>query len=119
MSKNVTIIINGQAGSCGKGKICDYIVQKDNIEISINNWSSNAGHTYVKNTGEKVTVSHLPMAMINNNTKLCINPGSIITPEILEDELIKYKDILGKRKKYIHPRAMIIKPKHVEQEKNL
>ena len=44
MNKNVTIVIDGQAGSCGKGKICGYIAQKDNIDISTNNWSSNAGH---------------------------------------------------------------------------
>lgn len=50
MNKNVTIVLDGQAGSCGKGKICGYIAQKDNIEISTNNWSSNAGHTYVKDT---------------------------------------------------------------------
>ena len=119
MNKNVTIILDGQAGSCGKGKICGYIAQKDNIEISTNNWSSNAGHTYVKDNGEKIVVSHLPMAMINSNTKLCLNAGSIITPEILENELIKYKDILEERKVYIHPRAMIIKEKHREQEKQL
>ena len=41
MNKNVTIVIDGQAGSCGKGKICGYIAQNDNIGISTNNWSSN------------------------------------------------------------------------------
>lgn len=46
MNKNVTIVLDGQAGSCGKGKISGYIAQKDNIDISTNNWSSNAGiHT--------------------------------------------------------------------------
>lgn len=119
MERNVTVVIDGQAGSCGKGKICGYIAQKDNVGISTNNWSSNAGHTYVKNTGEKIIVSHLPMAMINKNTKLCLNAGSVITPEILENELIKYKDIIGDRKIYIHPRAMIIKEKHREQEKKI
>lgn len=118
INKNVTIVLDGQAGSCGKGKICGYLAQKDNFEISTNNWSSNAGHTYASNEGEKVIVSHLPMAMVNKNTKLCINAGAIITPEILENELIKYKDIIGKRKIYIHPRAMIIKEKHREEEKN-
>lgn len=118
MDKNVTVVLDGQAGSCGKGKVCGYIAQKDNIEISTNNWSSNAGHTYVKDNGEKLVVSHLPIAMINKNTKLCINAGAFITPEILENELIKYKEILGDRKVYIHPRAMIIKEKHRNQEKN-
>ena len=117
MTKNVTIVIDGQAGSCGKGKICGYIAQKDNIEISTNNWSSNAGHTYVDNNNRKIIVSHLPMAMLNNDTKLCINAGAIITPEILEEELEKYKEIIGERKIYIHPRAMIIKQKHRDEEK--
>lgn len=117
MNKNITIVIDGQAGSCGKGKICGYIAQKDNFEISTNNWSSNAGHTYVSDKGEKIVVSHLPMSIINKNTKLCINAGAIITPEILENELMKYKDIIGERKIYIHPRAMIIKEKHRQEEK--
>ena len=95
MNKNVTIVLDGQAGSCGKGKICGYIAQKDNFEVSTNNWSSNAGHTYVDDEGNKIIVSHLPMAIINKNTKLCINAGAIITPEILESELVKYRDIIG------------------------
>lgn len=117
MNKNVTIVIDGQAGSCGKGKICGYLAKKENFEISTNNWSSNAGHTYVDDKENKIVVSHLPMAMINEKTKLCINAGAIITPEILENELIKYQDIIGKRKIYIHPRAMIIKEKHREAER--
>lgn len=117
MNQHVTVVLDGQAGSCGKGKICGYIAQKDNIQIATNNWSSNAGHTYVKDNGEKVVVSHLPMSMLHHDTQLCLNAGSIITPAILEKELITYRDILGERKVYIHPRAMIIKEKHRVQEK--
>lgn len=119
MNKNVTLVLDGQAGSCGKGKICGYIARKNNIEISTNNWASNAGHTFVDDTGEKMVVSHIPIAMVNTNTKLCINAGALITPEILENELVKYKKIIGERKIYIHPRAMIIKDKHREQEKQI
>jgi len=115
--KNVTVILDGQAGSCGKGKICGYIAQKDNIKISTNNWGSNAGHTYVGNCNEKIVVSHLPVSIINPNTKLCINAGAIITPKILENEIIQYEKFLNNRKIYIHPRAMIIKDKHIEAEK--
>lgn len=117
MNRNVTIVLDGQAGSCGKGKICAYLAQKDNYKISTNNWSSNAGHSYVSNNGEKIVVSHLPIAMLNPKIELCINAGAIITPEILEDEIIKYKEIIGDRKIYIHPRAMIIKEKHRLEEK--
>lgn len=117
LNKNISIVIDGQAGSCGKGKICGYLAQKDNFSISTNNWSSNAGHTYVQNDGRKIIVSHLPMAIVNSNTKLCINAGAIITPEILYKEIDEYKDLIGNRKIYIHPRAMIIQEQHREIEK--
>jgi adenylosuccinate synthase len=117
LNKNISIVIDGQAGSCGKGKISGYLALKDNFNVSTNNWSSNAGHTYVQDDGRKIVVSHLPMAIVNPNTKLCINAGAIITPEILYKEIDLYKDLIGDRKIYIHPRAMIIQEKHREIEK--
>ena len=116
-NKNITIVIDGQAGSCGKGKICAYLSKKEKYEISTNNWSSNAGHTYVNDMGEKIIVSHLPMAMLNKSTKLVLNAGAIITPEILFEEIRRYKNLIENRKIYIHPRAMIILEKHREEEK--
>lgn len=118
-NKNISIVIDGQAGSCGKGKISGYLSKHDSFSISTNNWSSNAGHTYVSDSGEKIVVSHLPMSILNPNCKLLLNAGSIITPEILFEEIRKYKDIIGNRKIYIHPRAMIILEKHREEEKRI
>lgn len=117
LDKNITIIIDGQAGSTGKGKICGYLAKKENYAISTNNWSSNAGHTFVDKNGRKIIVSHLPIALVNPTTKLLINADAIITPEILFDEIDKYEDLIGDRKIYIHPRAMIILEKHREIEK--
>lgn len=117
LNTNLTIVIDGQAGSSGKGKICGYLAKKDNFAISTNNWSSNAGHTYVDNDGNKIIVSHLPMALINPKTKLIINAGAIITPEILLKEIDKYKDLIGDRKIYIDKRAMIIREEHRQIEK--
>ena len=116
MNQNVSVVIDGQAGSCGKGKICGYLSQIDQYKISTNNWSSNAGHTYVDNKGRKIVVSHLPMAIVNPDTIICINAGAIITPEILFKEIKEYKDLLGKRKVYVHPRAMVIQQKHRDYE---
>ena len=91
--------------------------KKDNYAISTNNWSSNAGHTFVNDNGDKIIVSHLPIALVNPKIKLVINAGAIITPEILFNEINKYKDLIGNRKIYIDPRAMIIQEKHREIEK--
>lgn len=77
------------------------------------------GHTYVDNDGKKVIVSHIPIGMLNPNTELLINAGAIITPEILANEMKKYKEIIGNRKIHIHPRAMIIQEKHRNVEKEI
>jgi len=61
----------------------------------------------------------LPIAMINSKCKLVLNAGCIITPEILFEEIRKYKKIIGDRKIYINPRAMIILEKHREEEKRV
>jgi adenylosuccinate synthase len=117
--KNVTVVIDGQAGSCGKGKICGYLAQKELYKIATNSWASNAGHTYVDNSGNKIIVSHLPISILNKKCILLLNAGSIITPEILFDEIRKYSSFIGKRKIYIHPRAMIIQEKHRIEEKEI
>ena len=117
LNKNISVVIDGQAGSCGKGKICGYLAKKDNFSISTNNWASNAGHTYVQDDGKRIILSHLPMAIVNPNTKICINPGAVITPEILYREIDEQKELIGNRKIYIHPRAMIIQERHREIEK--
>lgn len=116
MYKNVIAIIDGQAGSSGKGKLCGYIAQKDNILYATNNWGSNSGHTYIDEEHGNVITSHIPLSMLNPECKLLLNAGAIITPEILEDEIRKYSNILGNRKIYIHPRAMIIQNKHRKEE---
>ncbi len=118
-NRNVTLVIDGQAGSCGKGKVCGYLARKDNFSLATNNWSSNAGHTYVDDSGEKIVVSHLPIAMVNPKCELVLNAGCAITPEILFAEIKKYKDLIGMRKIYIHPRVMIILEKHREEERRL
>lgn len=115
----VIVVFDGQAGSCGKGKLIGYLAQKNNIGVAINNFMSNAGHTYVDNDGNKFMTQHLPSSMMNRDTMLLIGPGAAITPYILFDEINKYRDIIGERKIYIHPRAMVILDRHAEKEKEL
>lgn len=112
----VTVVLDSQAGSCGKGKFIGYLAQADNVDIAINNFMSNAGHTYVSEDGEKVMTQHLPTSLINFNTSLVIGPGAAITPSILFAEIIKYSKALGNRKIIINPRAVVILEKHRLEE---
>lgn len=119
MSGKVTVVLDSQAGSCGKGKFIGYLAQKDNASFAINNFMSNAGHTYEDDKYGRVMTQHLPTSMVNPDTQLYIGPGAAITPSILFDEILHYRDIIGDREIVINPRAMVIKPKHAEKEKQI
>lgn len=112
----VIVVLDSQAGSCGKGKAVGYIATHQPIALAINNFMSNAGHTFVADNGDKVMTQHLPTSLVNQDITLCIGPGSAITPSILFDEIIKYWDLIGDRQIYIHPRAMVIFEEHREKE---
>lgn len=115
----VTVVLDSQAGSCGKGKFIGYLAGKDNANIAINNFMSNAGHTYVTEDDTKIMTQHLPTSIINPNTSLVIGPGAAITPSILFREIMNYADILGGRKVIINPRAVVIKQEHMDTERRV
>lgn len=116
---SVTVILDSQAGSCGKGKFIGYIARRTNPEIAINNFMTNAGHTCILDDGTKVMTQHLPTSLVSENTALLIGPGAAISPHTLFDEIIKYKDLLGTRSIGINPRAVVILDKHCEEEKRV
>lgn len=115
----VTIVLDSQAGSCGKGKFIGYLAHRTNPEIAINNFMSNAGHTCVLDDGTKIMTQHLPTSLVSSNTTLIIGPGAAITPHILFNEIIKYADLIGKRNILINPRAVVILDKHVKTEQQI
>lgn len=108
----VTVVLDSQAGSCGKGKFIGYLAKEDHADVAINNFMSNAGHTWIAESGEPVMTQHLPTSLVNSDTALVIGPGAAITPHILFDEMIKYSKGIGDRKIIINPRAVVITDKH-------
>lgn len=117
---SVTVVLDAQAGSCGKGKFIGYLARKDNPHTAICNFMSNAGHTYVDEKFGKVVTQQLPTSIVNHDTThICIGPESAITPKILFDEIMKYYDIIDKRKIYIHPNAVVIKQEHRDTEQRV
>ena len=119
MNGKVVVVLDSQAGSCGKGKFIGYLAQKGNPEIGINNFMSNAGHTCVLDDGREIMTQHLPTSMVSENTTLMIGPGAAITPHILFDEIIKYHDLIGNRTIIVNPRAVAITEEHAETERQI
>lgn len=114
----VTVVLDSQAGSCGKGKFIGYLVLNDNVDVAIDNFMSNAGHTFVMGDNKYIT-QQLPTSLVNPNTSLVIGPEAAITPHILFEEMIKYKDMIGDRKVIINPNAVVIADKHRREEQRV
>lgn len=113
---SVTVVLDSQAGSCGKGKFIGYLAKHDGAKVAINNFMTNAGHTFVYEDGEKVMTQHLPTSMVNPNCDLVIGPGAAITPATLFREIMAFSNIIGDRQIIINPRAVVIKQYHRDKE---
>jgi adenylosuccinate synthase len=112
----LNVVIDGQFGSTGKGKIAAYLACKHNIDAAICNNMSNAGHTFYVD-GRKYVAYHLPAAAANRRTKLYIGPTAAITVKMLIEELEAFSDLNVADRLFIHPRAVIITDECKQWEK--
>lgn len=102
----VNIVMDGQWGSTGKGKLAGYLALKNDICASVCDFMSNAGHTWVSDEGKKIVTCQLPTALVNDDAMLLINAGSAITLTQLFKELDENPGVAGRL--MIHPNTTII-----------
>lgn len=117
MRGKVYVVTDGQAGSCGKGKLSGYLARKLDVDVTINHNMPNAGHTFVYDDGRKIVTHHLPIGVVNPRTTLLIGAGAVINPDILYKELEENKDLINGRMIYIHERAAVVFDKHIAFER--
>lgn len=82
----LTVVVGGQFGSEGKGKIVSYLALRDNVDIVVRCGGPNSGHT-VDYRGQRYELRSLPAGFINQRTRLLLAAGSLINPEILLTEI--------------------------------
>ncbi len=118
MIKNVISIIDGQYGSCGKGKVIGEIATDHELNIlaSVTNCMPNAGHTFVYENGKKIVLCNIPIAVVNPKTELFIGPGSVIDMDSFIEEYNQVKDLIGNRKIYVHELVPLVEEKHKKIE---
>lgn len=115
----VSIIVGGQFGSEGKGKVSYYFVNKFDASAVVRVGGTNSGHTVVDCNGKEYVFRTLPTACIDSN-RLCVLPsGSYIDLDILFSE-IAFSGISDRNLK-IDPYSVIIDGlmKSEEQNSNL
>lgn len=101
---SLTVVIGGQYGSEGKGKICSYLAQE--ADVAIRAGGPNSGHTVVSG-GETFKLQQVPSTFLNADCSLAIAAGAVIDVEVLLSE-IERCDVAGRLT--IDPQAVVIDP---------
>ena len=74
----VTVVVGGQFGSEGKGKICAHLASTDNVDYMVRCGGPNSGHT-VYLDGKRFQLRQVPAGFVNPHTRLLIAAGHWLT----------------------------------------
>jgi adenylosuccinate synthase len=105
---SVWVVVGGQYGSEGKGKIAAFITLQEQIDICVRCGGPNSGHCFVDESGDLRALRQIPTGYVRPGTRLLIPPGGLIDLEVLR------KDRVG-----IDSHAMVIEERDRKVEKEL
>jgi len=111
------VVVGGQYGSEGKGKVSAFITKQENIDICVRCGGPNSGHSFVDENGATVVLRQLPTGFINPRTRLLIPAGALIDPTIVKQEIESLG--LTPERVGIDRRCFIIEKKDREEEQRL
>lgn len=114
---SVWVVVGGQFGSEGKGKISAVITLREGIDICIRCGGPNSGHSFQRQDGGLVLLRQLPTGFVRPQTRLLIPAGGLVDLEILRQEIQSLGldcDRVG-----VDRNAMIITAEDRERERQL
>ena len=103
---SVWVVVGGQYGSEGKGKISAFITLQEEIDICVRCGGPNSGHCFVDDSGQLRALRQIPTGYIRPETRLLIPSGGLIDLAVLRRELEVLR--LGPDRVGIDSRAMVI-----------
>lgn len=115
----VSVIIDGQFGSTGKGLVASRIAFDNHYDIAVASLSPNAGHTFYDADMKKHVTKLLPVTgIMDKRCQIYISADAVIDPKILLKEIEEFD--IDPSRIAIHPRTAIIteKEKQTEQDPN-
>jgi adenylosuccinate synthase len=102
----VTVIVGGQYGSEGKGKVALEFARRRSATVAVRVGGTNSGHTAVDQGGLTRILRQLPTAALLPGV-ICVLPaGSYVDPDILLDEIAAIE--LPEDRLIIDPNAVLI-----------
>lgn len=111
----VTVIVGGQYGSEGKGKVAHCLAIERHATFAVRTGGPNAGHTVIEPPDRPVVLRQLPTAAFIPNVMCVLGPGSYIDPDILLQEISRTR--LTADRLLIDPKAIIITEEDKEKER--
>jgi adenylosuccinate synthase len=100
------VVVGGQYGSEGKGKISAHITLSENIEFCVRCGGPNSGHSFLTENGSRLLLRQLPTGIVRPSTRLLIPAGGLIDLAVLRQELDDFG--LDSQRVGIDRNAMII-----------
>ena len=105
------IIMGGQWGDEGKGKIVDLLSKNSNV-VARYQGGANAGHTVYKD-GKKIVLHQIPSGILQDDCFCILGNGMVIDPVELAKEIKELEDLgMPTDNIYISPNAHIVTPIH-------
>ncbi len=111
----VTVIVGGQYGSEGKGKVAHHLAIERNAAVAVRTGGTNSGHTVIDNHGAPIVLRQLPTAALIQDVLCVLGAGSYVDPEILFREISQTG--LSERRLLIDPNALVITEQDKESER--
>jgi len=112
----VSVVIGGQYGSEGKGKVALTLARREQGEcVAVRVGGPNSGHTGYDLSGHRWVLRQLPVAAVDGAHRIVLPAGSYIQPELLLSEIARLR--LPIDAVVISPQARVITPEHVLYEK--
>jgi adenylosuccinate synthase len=83
----LSVVVGGQFGSEGKGKVAYKIACEKNAAAVVRVGGTNSGHTAVDDRGNVRALRQLPASVLAPNTLAVLPPGALVDPKIFLDEV--------------------------------
>ena len=84
---SVWVVVGGQFGSEGKGKVSAIITLQEEIDLCIRCGGPNSGHSFENEAGELDLVRQLPTGYVRPQTRLLIPAGGLVDLDVLRAEI--------------------------------
>ncbi|MGY3506748.1 adenylosuccinate synthetase [Bradyrhizobium sp. USDA 4471] len=113
----VSVVVGGQYGSEGKGKVALAIAREKTARYVVRVGGTNSGHTIIDDHGKPRSFRQLPASVFSKDAVAVLPPGALIDPEIFEKEVAE----LGLRpdRVKVSPFASLISPEDREMERSI